>query len=88
MPFDGFILGFVATAALVAGMFFLRFWRRTHDILFLAFATAFLFQAAASTATVFMRNPIGVSFWFYLGQILTYLLIILAILSKNFRNSR
>jgi len=83
MLFDGFILGFVATSSLVAGMFFLRFWSRTRDFLFLAFAIVFLFQALTSTASVFLRQPNGVSSWFYAGQLCTYLLILVAILRKN-----
>jgi hypothetical protein len=83
--FDGFMLGFVATASLVAAMFFLRFWYRTHDFLFFAFAVAFLFQAATSLASVFLRKPDGVSPWLYIGQLCTYLLILAAILRKNRR---
>ena len=85
MLFDGFILGFVATCSLVAGMFFLRFWHRTRDFLFIAFAIVFLFQALTSTASVFMSQPNGVRSLFYLGQLCTYLLILAAILRKNRR---
>ena len=85
MTFDGFMLGFVATASLVAAMFFLRFWRRTRDFLFLAFAIAFLYQAVSSTHTVFVSHPNGVNGWFYFVQLCTYLLILAAILAKNRR---
>lgn len=85
MLFDGFMLGFVATASLVAAMFFLRFWRRTHDFLFLAFSIAFFFQAVTSAASVFLSQPNGVRTWLYLGQLCTYLLILTAILRKNRR---
>jgi hypothetical protein len=85
MLFDGFTLGFVATASLVAALFFLRFWRRTGDLLFVAFALAFLCQALTCTANVFLANPNGVSSWFYIAQLSTYLLILAAILAKNRR---
>jgi hypothetical protein len=85
MPFDGFMLGFVATASLVAAMFFLRFWHRTRDFLFLAFAIAFLYQAISSTGSVFLAQLNSVNEWFYFVQLCTYLLILAAILAKNRR---
>jgi hypothetical protein len=85
MPFDGFMLGFVATGSLVAAMFFLRFWYRTRDFLFLAFAIAFFYQAISSTANVFLGRLNGVNKWFYFVQLCTYLLILAAILRKNRR---
>jgi hypothetical protein len=85
MLFDGFILGFVATSSLVAAMFFLRFWHRTRDFLFIAFSIAFFFQALTSAASVFLSQPNGVRSWFYTGQLCTYLLILAAILRKNRR---
>jgi len=36
-----FLSGAVTLGFLVAATFFLRFWRRTHDRLFIAFAAAF-----------------------------------------------
>lgn len=83
MLIDGYVLGFAATASLVAAMFFMRFWWKTRDFLFMSFAVAFLYQAIASTATVFEIHPSGVNSWMYLVQIGTYLLILAAILSKN-----
>ena len=40
---DGYVFlsGAVAAAFVVAGLFFLRFWKRTRDGLFVAFALAF-----------------------------------------------
>ena len=40
-----FLSGSVTFGFLLAALFFLRFWRRTRDGLFLAFATAFLLLA-------------------------------------------
>lgn len=36
-----FLLGAIVMGCVVAGMFFLRFWRRTGDFLFAVFAFAF-----------------------------------------------
>jgi uncharacterized membrane protein HdeD (DUF308 family) len=87
MRIEGFTLGFLATASLVAAMFFLRFWRKTHDFLFLAFAIAF--AAEAITRTIMAMNDIpdtGYS-WVYVERLLEYLFILFAILSKNRRAS-
>lgn len=88
MLLDGFIFGLIATTSLVAALFFLRFWRRTRDFLFAAFALAFLFQAATTTAMVFIadRNPDNFHPWMYLTQLCTYLLILAAIVRKNRRS--
>ncbi len=85
MLIDGYMLGFLATTSLVAAIFFLRFWRRTRDFLFFAFACAFFFQAVGSTLNVLLGEPNVVRSWFYIAQLCTYLLILGAILRKNRR---
>ena len=42
MTFYDFLSGAVALGFFVCGLYFLRFWRRTRDQLFLAFALAFV----------------------------------------------
>ncbi|HSU19490.1 MAG TPA: DUF5985 family protein [Acidobacteriaceae bacterium] len=88
MLIDGFALGFVATTSLVAAMFFLRFWVRTRDFLFMAFAIAFAFQAVASAYMVVVGNPNRVRSWIYAVYLATYLLLLFAILRKNRRARR
>ena len=44
------VSGAMVMAYLAAGLFFLRFWRQTHDRLFAMFAAAFWILAAASVA--------------------------------------
>ena len=38
----GYIAGAISLGFLAVSLFFLRFWRRTRDSLFLAFAAAFV----------------------------------------------
>ena len=45
-PVPAFVSGLIAMAYAVAGVFFLRFWRRTRDSLFAAFGLAFWLFAA------------------------------------------
>lgn len=82
MLIDGFSLGFLATASLVVAMFFLRFWTRTRDFLFLAFAIAFAVEAGMRVAMVFMNLPDANS-GVYIARLASYLLVLGAILRKN-----
>ena len=77
------ILGAVAMASLVACLFFIRFWRETKDRFFLLFAVAF--GVDAITRTVLALGGIAQEHepLFYLARLLTFLLIILAIIDKN-----
>ncbi|HEY4009769.1 MAG TPA: DUF5985 family protein [Acidobacteriaceae bacterium] len=88
MLIEGFSLGFLATASLVAAMFFLRFWRKTHDFLFLAFAIAFGAEAVTRTIMALKGIPDTGYSWIYVERLLEYLFILFAILSKNRRARR
>jgi hypothetical protein len=77
------ILGAVAMASLVAALFFLRFWRETHDRFFLLFAVAFLVEALNRAALGMTSVSQEHEPLFYLVRLLAYGLIILAIVDKN-----
>jgi hypothetical protein len=81
---EGFLLGVIAMASLTAGLFFLKSWRRTRDPFFLAFATSFLMEAANRAFVLFLPNPSEASPWTYVVRLLSFLLILVAILRKNF----
>ena len=84
---EGFSQGFVATASLVAAMFFLRFWTRTRDFLFMAFAIAFAAEAGTRTVMVLKAIPDTDYSWVYVERLFEYLFILFAILRKNRRAS-
>ncbi|HEX6435777.1 MAG TPA: DUF5985 family protein [Candidatus Binatia bacterium] len=42
---DFMLLGAISMASLIAGLFFLRFWKDTGDRFFLFFAVSFLIEA-------------------------------------------
>ena len=75
------ILGYVA-----AGLFFLRFWRRTPDTLFVWFAVAFWLMAVNQLALAFLDVPRDEMHWIYLIRISAFALILWAIVWKNLRN--
>jgi hypothetical protein len=78
-----FLSGALTLAYLLAGLHFLRFWRRTADRLFLHFAAAFwlfaLNQIASSTPVVTDETR-G---WEYILRVMGFVFILLAIAEKN-----
>ena len=70
----------------LAGLFFLRFWRRTRDGLFVWFAIAFWLMAANQLALAFLDVPRDEMHWIYLIRISAFVLILWAIIWKNLRN--
>ncbi len=78
-----FLMGVLAALSAVAGLFFLKFWRKTADSLFLAFAGAFMIRGLNETIRVFMERPNEANLWSYVVGILSSLLIVIAIVRKN-----
>jgi uncharacterized membrane protein HdeD (DUF308 family) len=87
-PLEGFLLGVIATASVTAALFFLKFWRSTRDVLFLSFAAFFFIQAVDRIALLFFQKPNEGSPWIYLVRLVALLLIVAAILKKNYGGSR
>jgi hypothetical protein len=77
------LIGAIAMASLVAGLFFLRFWRDTRDSFFLFFAASFLLEAGNRIALGLSRDPNEGSPLFYLVRLVSFLLILVAIVQKN-----
>lgn len=82
------ILGAIAMASLVAALFFLRFWRKTGDRFFLLFALAFAIDAATRTALSVSGVTAEYEPFFYGSRLITFGLIIIAIVDKNRAGSR
>jgi hypothetical protein len=79
-----FLAGAATISLLVIAMFFLRFWRRTHDRLFLFFAGAFLMMMVERI----VRTIIGENEWapyVYTIRLLAFILMIIAVIDKNRR---
>jgi uncharacterized membrane protein HdeD (DUF308 family) len=77
------LLGAIAMGNLIIGLFFLRFWKKTHDRFFLFFAVAFGLEGIN-------RILLGLNYdtnenepLFYLVRLLSFLLILIAIIDKN-----
>ena len=81
---EAFMLGVIATASLIAGVFFLKFWRKTRDSLFLAFGLAFVVEGLNRCTFLFLAKPNEGNPYLYRVRLLTFLLILGAILNKNY----
>lgn len=78
-----FLGGALVMGYLVLGFFFLKFWRRTRDSLFMIFAWAFWLMAANAIAVaVWSGGDLDIG-WTYLLRLLAFVLIIIAIVRKN-----
>jgi hypothetical protein len=87
-PIAGFVGGLVTAGYLIVALFFLRFWRRNRDGLFLAFACAFCLMAANSAVPVIFDIPSESQGEVFLLRLAAFTLIILAVLRKNLGRGR
>lgn len=78
-----FNAGAVTVGYAVIVLFFLRFWKRTGDGLFAAFAGAFALMALNSLLVEVLNLPREHVGWVYLLRLGAFALIIAAIVHKN-----
>ena len=83
-----FLSGAVTMGALVASLFFLRFWRRTSDRFFLAFAVAFFLLALNQALARWLGAADERIGYTYLLRVVAFALILAAIIDKNFSRRR
>ena len=81
---EGFLIGTIATSSLACGLFFLKYWKHTHDTLFLAFAIAFMVEGLNRISFMFLTRPNEGSPVIYIIRLCVFLLILSAILQKNY----
>jgi hypothetical protein len=82
-----FVHGMVTMGFLIAGLFFLRFWRRTKDGLFIVFAFAFWLLAFNQALISIPGSANASRSWEFLPSLGAFGLLIMAILIKNFDRS-
>ena len=82
IPTTQFLLGATVMGCAVAGLFFLRFWRKTRDRLFALFSLAFWLLAANWLALAFTtRDEVRTAL--YVVRLIAFLVILFAIYDKN-----
>ena len=84
-PLEGLVAGGLAVGFLVVAAFFLRFWGRTRERLFLAFSAAFGLLALGNALPVLLDTPHEERSGIYLIRLAAFVLIIVAVLAKNLR---
>jgi hypothetical protein len=83
-----FLAGALTLAYIVGSTYFVHFWRRTSDRLFLAFAVAFGLLALNQLAVFALGVGDERHNYAYVLRVLGFVLILLAIIDKNFSGSR
>jgi hypothetical protein len=80
---EGFLLGVIVTCSFIAAGFFAKFWIASRDLLFLGFAAAFALEGLNRIAFLFLDQPNVGDGVIYGVRLLSYLLILAAIVNKN-----
>jgi hypothetical protein len=80
-----FVSGLITMGFLISGLFFVRYWVRTRDMLFAAFAAAFWLLGANQTLLTLSDLPAEESSWIYLLRLAAFAIIITAVVLKNRR---
>ena len=77
------LIGGIATACLVAGLFFFRYWRSSGDRFFLFLMLSFWIEAANRLDMAFTRSWTEDAPSNYVVRLVSYGLILVAIWDKN-----
>ena len=84
-PLEGLVAGGLTVGLGVVALFFLRFWGRTRDGLFLVFSAAFALMAVNQALPVVLHIPQEDRGGIYLIRLAAFLLIIVAVVGKNLK---
>jgi hypothetical protein len=85
MLFD-FLSGAITMGFVVAGLFFLRFWKRTRERLFIAFALAFWLLGLTQALLALIDVPDEERSGLYLLRLAAFVLILGSVGMKNRRS--
>ncbi|MDZ4401176.1 DUF5985 family protein [Prosthecobacter sp.] len=85
MMLNQFFAGAATISLLVIALFFLRFWKRTQDRLFLFFAGAFVFLMLERIVRAIMTVETEWAPYVYTIRLAAFVLIIVAVVDKNRR---
>ena len=80
---NSLLSGGIATASIIAGVFFLRFWRSSRDRFFLYFAASFLIEGVNRFVLYLSVGLQEDAPAYYIVRLIAYGLIVFAIVAKN-----
>ena len=78
-----FLGGAILVGCWAIALFFLRFWVRTHDRLFIHFAFAFLLLGVERIVLLLLNQESEYKSYVYLIRLASFLVIAFAIIQKN-----
>lgn len=78
-----FLAGSIAMGNAVAALFFLRFWAKTSDRLFLMFGIAFAILAVQRLTLAVFAYDSDAAVWLYALRAIAFSLLLWAIVDKN-----
>ena len=78
-----FLSGAAALGFFACALFFLRFWKRTREQLFLTFSLSFVLLGIGQTVIALAQLPTEERGALYLIRLAAFLLILVAIYRKN-----
>ena len=80
-----FLSGAISMGFLVAGLMFLRFWRKTRAPLFVSFAAAFWLLGIAQALLALSGIPDEERSWLYLVRLVAFAIILASVWRANRR---
>lgn len=83
-----YLAGAITLGYIISALFFLRFWRRTSERLFLAFAIAFVLFALNQAAAQWLGAADERIGYTYVLRVMGFLVILWAIVDKNLGRRR
>ena len=83
MVLYNFLAGAVTMGFFISALFFLRFWKRTGDELFVGFAAAFALLGIGQAVLILANIPEEERSSLYLIRLLAFAVILFAIIRKN-----
>jgi hypothetical protein len=78
-----FLSGAICLGFLIAALFFLRFWRRTHDSLFASFAIAFALLGIGQAIQALASITEEERSYIFVIRLVAFTLILIGIFRKN-----
>lgn len=88
VPVAGFLGGIITVLFIVIGVYFVKFWYRTRDPLFIAFAIAFWLLALNQSLLATNVVPSEERGWTHLLRVAAFVFIAVAIVLKNAEGKR
>src|SRR5688572_14700830 len=78
-----FLWGVIAALSLVAAIFFWKYWRRTHDGLFLGLSVGFGLLMAHWSALAVVNPSDDTRHYLYIVRFLAFVVMIAGVVAKN-----